>query len=104
MRHQHRFDVETRPLNEVEKQILAEFNKERKTNVAVSCLKYERHTPRTTVCIATLGVALWRIMLETDDIIGVSIRSKSDKEHPETGQEFAFQRALHDYVERMHDR
>jgi len=104
MRHQHRLDVEERPLNEKEEQILAEFNKKHKKNLYVRSVRYERHTPRVTVCIALFESIWWMFSINSKTAFGVSIKTKTDKEVPETGQEFAFKRALHDYVERKNDR
>ncbi len=100
MRNQSKYNEKTRALNPIEEQILHEVEQKSGMKIPATNVKYERHTPRATVCTVFLTI----FAEHGDDpnlraITGVTIRSKKDKENPVTGREQSFRRALEDYVE-----
>lgn len=97
MRNQSKYDEKERRLNAIEKRILREIEHQSGLKIPARVVMYERHTPRATVC--TIFLAKWWDIYACQ-IVGVTFRSRNDKEDPETGQHWAFRRALEDYVTR----
>jgi len=99
MKNQQKYDVKERPLNATEMGILTELSLKSGLNFKpLMVVMYERHTPRTTVCTIFLADGY---DLFAQRIVGVTMRSRNDKEDPEIGRQWAFRRALEDYIERM---